>query len=461
MNLACWRRLRWSHALRVLGLTILACAVPGLGIASPACVDMPGGIGGRGSPAHGGGIGGTGAPTPEGGIGGTGAAPQPQGGGIGGTGDLATERSGGVGGTGIVGTITGFASVCVNGIEVHYAPTTPVSVNGHPADARTLAVGQVVAIDAEPGARGLAARSIAVLDAVHGPITHVGPEGIGVMGQSVKVTGATRVAGADGRPAAVSSLQPGTWVRVSGHRNSGGEVIATRLEESRTGATASTIGDLQFSGPLGQTLYGTPVSGLPQSMPIRAHLLISGRWDGHQLRVDAVRLDPDLPFAGKARQMSLEGFVQARSSPESLTVGAFTVVTSSSTQWIGGDREQLREGRPVQVFGTLSGPREIRAERFVVERPMIPRTGDSSRFGRGGREGKGKGDADDLGERHESAERVEQNERSEKVERAEKAERPEKAEGSEKVERPTKVERSTRVERVDKIERPAFERRGR
>jgi hypothetical protein len=29
--------------------------------------------------------------------------------------------------------ITGFASICVNGVEVHYDANTPVSINGQPA----------------------------------------------------------------------------------------------------------------------------------------------------------------------------------------------------------------------------------------------------------------------------------------------------------------------------------------
>ena len=59
-----------------------------------------------------------------GGIGGTGAvAARP---GLGGTG----ISEGGIGGTGIVGVITGFASICVNGVEVQFDASTPVMDNG-------------------------------------------------------------------------------------------------------------------------------------------------------------------------------------------------------------------------------------------------------------------------------------------------------------------------------------------
>src|SRR5213075_3081748 len=61
-----------------------------------------------------------------GGTGGTGVAP----GGVGGTGIGSESDNGGIGGTGIVGTITGFASICVNGLEVHFSNDVPVSENG-------------------------------------------------------------------------------------------------------------------------------------------------------------------------------------------------------------------------------------------------------------------------------------------------------------------------------------------
>ena len=59
------------------------------------------------------------------GLGGTGitAGANPGTGGSGG-------GSGGIGGTGIVGVITGFASICVNDVEVHFDANTPVVDNG-------------------------------------------------------------------------------------------------------------------------------------------------------------------------------------------------------------------------------------------------------------------------------------------------------------------------------------------
>src|SRR5262249_10194711 len=71
-----------------------------------------------------------------GGIGGTGIDP----GGIGGTGQRAEVE------VGVLGVVTGFASICVNGIEVHYDAMTPVALNGDLVSANALGVGQVVSV---------------------------------------------------------------------------------------------------------------------------------------------------------------------------------------------------------------------------------------------------------------------------------------------------------------------------
>ena len=176
-----------SHLLSSLAALCCALTLSAPLSAAPACLE-PGGSGGTGMMAPGG-VGGTGAPD-NGGVGGTGA--RPGGGGIGGTG--ASQDEGGVGGTGIVGTITGFGSICVNGVEVHFDNKVALSENGQPASSQRLAIGQVVAVEAQPSRRGLEARSIAILNAYEGPVTGLasGDTPMRVMGQPVRVAAGAR-----------------------------------------------------------------------------------------------------------------------------------------------------------------------------------------------------------------------------------------------------------------------------
>ena len=117
------------------------------------------------------------------GIGGTGAPPSTQ---------LADR---GIGGTGIVGVITGFASVCLGGVEVALGQDAPIEagrkVPQHPA---ILRAGQVAAVEAGGGPTALAARRITVRHEVIGPVERVETDGAGhrvltVAGQRVLVPG--------------------------------------------------------------------------------------------------------------------------------------------------------------------------------------------------------------------------------------------------------------------------------
>ncbi len=178
---------------------------------------------------HPGGIGGTGY-MPEKGLGGTGA-PQHQG--IGGTGKpLAqnTNRGDGIGGTGqraglVIGTITGFGSICVNGIEIHYTDSTPLSSEGRPISTKNLAIGQVVAAKVNGTGKEVHARQIQILHAVTGPVTSLNlPQGqVTVLGQTVNIQSV--------RPHSnMYTIKPGAQITVSGLRNNQGQIIASRID---------------------------------------------------------------------------------------------------------------------------------------------------------------------------------------------------------------------------------------
>ena len=149
--------------------------------------------------------------------------------GIGGTGAPMRLVDRGIGGTGIVGIVVGFASICVDGLEVAYAPDVPVEIDGAAASADALRVGQVVAIAAAP----LATRVI-VRHEVTGPVEGVGDGAIVVAGQRVRVTATTLVS---------SQLAVGAWVAVSGIRGGDGDIVASRIDPT-------PMGPVRVHGPL-------------------------------------------------------------------------------------------------------------------------------------------------------------------------------------------------------------------
>jgi hypothetical protein len=162
-----------------------------------------------------------------GGIGGTGIDP----GGIGGTGQRAEAE------IGVLGIITGFASICVNGIEVHYDPATPVSLNGEPASSAALGVGQLVAVRAVGSGNQARAREIDIVDAAVGPVTAIESAGelLQVQGRRVRVDAAT-VLGSGLSRQQLAAARIGEGMRVSGLREPDGTILATRVEAAAPNA---------------------------------------------------------------------------------------------------------------------------------------------------------------------------------------------------------------------------------
>lgn len=469
-----------------------------VGMAGAAGLQFPGGMGGTG--ARTGGVGGTGVRSENGGVGGTGA-PQPQRpGGTGGTGAVADGvdgtfidhggvggtgapilRPGGSGGTGIVGTITGFASICVNGLEVHFGKDVPVSENGAPASSAHLAIGQVVAVEAFAGKRGLQAGRISILNVYEGPLTALpnASAPLRVMGQPVRLAAGARVA---------EGLRPGEPVRVSGLRDARGEVVASRIERAPGLREASAIGAVDRTGSLQGLKLGTRVA------PAR-EVLVRGQWTGRQLEVAQTRPDPSLPFAGRVQAAVIEGLVQ-RSHAQQLVVAGIKVTLGQGTVIVGKQSAAFTLDQRVRVSGVFSGKHELRATRveFDGDRADNPDRGHSGRgsehgtsdaegasnSGHGGRDAtsvrlesnddhSGHGGVDgssgrdsteslDKSGRSEHVDSVEQPEssnsgRSGRVERVE-LERVEKVEKVEKIQKPEKVEKVEKIEKVEKPEKP-------
>jgi hypothetical protein len=165
----------------------------------------------------------------------------------------------GMGGTGVVGVITGFGSICVNGLELFYDTSTPVTLDGEAALAETLAVGQVVSVWAIGRGGRLHARHVAVNSALVGPVTWVAGDGraLVAMGQLVRLPVAGDAAG--GLP------KVGDNVRVSGLRGPDGAVLATRLERVSEQARPSVSGAVDLVAGKLARVGGLLVRGLPEA----------------------------------------------------------------------------------------------------------------------------------------------------------------------------------------------------
>lgn len=238
-----------------------------------------------------------GIPVADRGIGGTGIRVADRG--IGGTGAPATTGIVGVPTTGIVGVITGFASVCLAGEEVPYAPDVPVLVDGRPGRLDELRAGQVAAVGAA-GARPVA-QAVAVRHEVSGPLQRVEADGTLVVAEQRVV------------PTPGFVPERGAWLLVSGFRRGDGVILATRLDVGEPGR-AVIRGVLR--GEEGRLFLGdaevrpAPYAALlPQGTPVVA----TGTWEGDvltgTLEPDGLLVDPGAYFGG-AGVLVVEGYAE-------------------------------------------------------------------------------------------------------------------------------------------------------
>ena len=260
------------------------------------------------------GFGGTGM-TADGGMGGTGVSTEH--GGFGGTGDavatslLPKDTQGGVA---IIGVVTGFASICVNGEEVFYDKSTPVYDNGLAARLSSLATGKMVMLKADRVDGQLRARSIGLFDAVAGPVERIDTKlnQMQVMGQTVRLSQSIKQE--------TKGLNLNTSVRVSGHRLDNGEIVATRVDIVKTDANvASTIGLVTSVNHDSMVVNGTRVQLLNansnnknvfDNIKVGNEVRVSGAWDGRTMKVHRVESQPITNSINLADTAIVEGFVR-------------------------------------------------------------------------------------------------------------------------------------------------------
>jgi len=318
------------------------------------------------------GLGGTGAlpQQPGGGLGGTGVTADDQERGIGGTGRQLAGEGPGIGGTGIIGTITAFGSIWVNDLEVHYPSGVPVTLFDGMGRTRDLRVGQVVEVEAHERNGRLEARGITVRHAVAGPVTSIDRAGGGlvVLGQRVRIP--------EGDPL-FDSLEVGDRIAVSGLRDAEGRVIASRLDTPPAGVPGFVRGTLDAVDADGLVVGGQrfvrPPGVADDDLVAGREMTLYADADGERLRGRRLRLESEVPFAGRVREMVVEGYV----GPRGRRVGRFDVA---------GTARGLRPGERVVATTRVGADRRIvpdsvrvRPSTYRVERRDLRRGGPERR----------------------------------------------------------------------------------
>src|SRR5262245_1957765 len=213
----------------------------------------------------------------------------------------------GIEGTGFAqGTITGFGSIFVNGIEFSTAGAS-ISIDGRNATESELRVGQVVSIAGrinDDGRTGTATTVVAD-DQLEGPVQSIDTAAgtFVAMGRTVHVDGGTSF---DSGLTGLVDLHVGDVVEVSGFLDAANEIRATRIERKAPGGefeitgtitSVDTANKIFNIGDLAVDYSGATLNDLPGGTPAVSQLVEvkgSGYTAAGVLLSTRVELKPDL-----------------------------------------------------------------------------------------------------------------------------------------------------------------------
>lgn len=172
--------------------------------------------------------------------------------GFGGTGKLA--KNSGIGGTGIIGTITKFGSIWVNGIEVEYNKN--VKITSNLSKQKTLQLGQQVIVETYENKKMAWTDRIRIFYPIAGQITSVKSHHIRVDNHIIFVNNQTKIAPS-------LKIKEGVMVAISGYPDQNNQWIATRIDPNPNGKHLfQTTPNFKFSNTVNKVLIETTKSQL-------------------------------------------------------------------------------------------------------------------------------------------------------------------------------------------------------
>lgn len=289
------------------------------------------------------------------------------------------------GGMGIIGTVTGLGSILVNGYEIDYPRGFAISRNGETAEAGELRPGLVVEVEATGEGRRMNARRIAIRHEVVGPVERVerATGRLTVLGQRVTLAASPGTAAADA-PLAIGSVSAGDLVEVSGLRRGDGSIAATRIDRARPGSPVFVRGPVTSADAGGFSIGALRIDAAatvrPPEIQTGREAAIRGVAEGGRFRATLVQAAPALPFGGRVRRLSVEGFL-GRAPSGSLAVGTVALTRPApDSRARPGDRVVMEgaldpRGRLVPSSAAPAGdtsgnPQSLRQSSPEAEQPL-------------------------------------------------------------------------------------------
>lgn len=316
-----------------------------------------------------------------GGGGGGGTNPPPAGGG---GNDGGGGGTGGITRTGVavaVGSISGFGSIIVNGIE--YDTSSAIfTIDDNPGSQDDLSVGHVVAVRGtiNDDNTNAVATSVDFGDLVEGPVSSVDTVNntLVVLGQTVAISAVTSID--DNCPASLGDFLSVAAIEVSGLPKADGSIDATRIECKAvlgvmevTGIVSGLTGTTFMINGLTVDYMSVPAvlsdfeSGpISNGDPVEAKgTSING---SNQLVASSVEFKGNQVGGAAGDHIEIEGFISEFTSATDFDVSGFAVTTNASTVYEGGSASDLGMNIKVEVEGEIDSAGVLLATKVEIKR---------------------------------------------------------------------------------------------
>ncbi|MGB5442417.1 MAG: DUF5666 domain-containing protein [Gammaproteobacteria bacterium] len=287
--------------------------------------------------------------------------------GCGGGGSGGSVAGGGIGGTGITnGTITGFGSVFVNGIEFETSGTSFDVDDDSAAVEGDLGIGMVVTVVGVVNSDGVSgtATSIKYDDEVEGPIAAIPVEDADMVTKTFVVLGIPIVVDRNDTVFVntdYDSLAQNDRVEISGYY-AGSQLLATRLENTGPGTKVETRGtvtgfdtiDTFMLGAVTVTFDGTTqFEDLPGTVADNQFVEVAGTLTG-PAAILATRIElEDEGFGDDVDEISIEGIVSDFINNGDFKVAGQAVDASAAFFEPAGLAATIADGDRVEVEGAI------------------------------------------------------------------------------------------------------------
>jgi hypothetical protein len=281
------------------------------------------------------------------------------------------------------GTVTGFGSIFVNGVEFETdSAEFDIDEDASGSSQDDLDVGDTVIVTFDPAAAGSVAQTVFSDEAVEGPIDSINaPDcGLVVAGQCVLIDAGTSFD--DSIPtASIDGLNPGDFVEVSGLFDSSDGVSLDRIRATRIELKPSVPGEVEVHGEVSalnagnmtfmindlEVDFGAVPAIIDDDFPGMTFangdfVEVKGtNFDGGGALL-ATKIEPDGPGLAAGGidldafdevQVELEGFITRYVSAADFDVAGFPVTTNGMTVFEGGTAADLGLNVKVEVEGNV------------------------------------------------------------------------------------------------------------